>query len=254
MAHTLNSSVLFVIIVLGAGCGSHRSLADDEPNAMATLRERGAEIDLDDAGHARIVELIDSQATNDDLKLLSKLPHLESCDITGGKKITAEGLVHLGKLKNLQRLYLVNLSLCGQSLAPLAELTKLDVLSLQNTKVDNDGLAHLNKLKALTVLNLAKTKVTNDGLKHLQGLQKLDTLVVKDTAVTGEGFAHLKPLKNLRSLNVDGCRDIDGYLMDLSGLTELRMLYVYGCTVSDEQVTEIENHNPRLAVFGDGNW
>ena len=38
--------------------------------------------------------------------------------------------------------------------------------------------------------------------------------------------------------------------MELSGLPEMRMLYVHGCTVSQEEVDELTDSNPRLAVFG----
>ena len=75
--------------------------------------------------------------------------------------------------------------------------------------------------------------------------------MVKNTAVTGEGFAKLKPLKKLRSLNVGGCADIEGYFMQLSDHAELRMLYVHDCMVAEDEVAELEGHNPRLAIFGD---
>ncbi len=222
----------------------------EEQSVLTALRELGAVTDLDDTGHVRILELNDSQATDDDLKLLSQLPHLESLDITGGK-ITAEGLVHLKGLQGLQRLYLNDLPITDEALASLADLTKLKVLSLRNTKIDDDGIPHLKALTRLHVLNLAKTSITNKSLKQIQGLLELDTLVLVDTKVTGEGFEYLKPLKKLRVLNMDRCQDLTGHFMDLSGLTELRMLYTHGCTVSSEEIAELISHNRRLAVFGD---
>jgi hypothetical protein len=261
MTRLFESTALLLTVTLCMGCDSHASLGDDTPppppppvtdqerDAIEVLQQRGADIDLDEAGHVRIVELIKSQATDADLKLLSCFPCLEACDITAGS-ITEAGLPHLKPLKGLQRLYLNDLPIGSDSMVNLADMTKLDVLSLRNTQVDDKGLAHLKKLRQLTVLNLSKTAITNKGLESLRGLQKLDTLVLADTAVTGAGFATLKALKNLRTLNMDRCENIDGYLMDLSGLRELRMLYVHGCTVSEDEVEELTDDNPRLAVFG----
>ncbi len=221
-----------------------------EREVVVALQKLGASFDVDESGHVRIAELVKSQAADDDLQLLARLPHLESLDITGGK-ITPAALAHLKELKGLQRLYLTELQLTDESLRSLAGLTELDVLSLRKTPIADEGLAHLNDLKRLRVLNLANTLVTNRGLESLQSLTELDTLVLADTRATGEGFAALQPLKKLRVLNMDRCRSLATYLMDLSGLTELRMLYTHGCTVPEEEIEELTNVNPRLAVFGD---
>ena len=223
MTHLCNSLALFLIMAISAGCGSDGSLqiettatppvSDHESTAIATLREREAEIDVDDSGHVRIVELVKSKATNDDLKLLVHFPHLEALDITGGE-ITEVGLVHLKQLKGLQRLYLNELPLTNDGLANLAGLTKLDVLSLRKTDIDDKGMRHLKKLKQLTVLNLSKTGITNNALSQIQGLKKLDTLVLADTAATGEGFSHLRALKNLPNTQ---CRSVREYRRVLAG-------------------------------------
>ena len=86
--------VVGVVALCVAGCGSARSAggsgrsqgqrsSDDAPAvvvvppppvdenegaAIRLLEERGAKIDRDEGGHARIVELVDSQITNDDLR------------------------------------------------------------------------------------------------------------------------------------------------------------------------------------------
>lgn len=226
------------------------AVSDKEIAAIKKLRDCGAEIDLDDAGHAQIVELIDSKAKDEDLALLSHLPCLEILDVTGGA-ITEAGLVHIRDLHGLQRLYLNNLPLKNSALTNLSGLTKLDVLSLRNTKIDDAGVKHLKKLKQLTVLNLSKTGITNESLKQVRSFEELDTLVLADTAATGEGFQFLRKLKKLRTLNVDRCTSLEGHLMQLNGMPEMRMLYVHGCTVPEKEVNELTDLNPRLAVFGD---
>lgn len=225
-------------------------VSEEEQAAIDMLRDGGAKIDVDDAGHVRLVELVDTEVTNDDLKLLSHLPRLESVDISGGE-ITAAGLVHLKELQGLKRLYLNNLPITSDALAELSHLKNLDTLSLRNAGIDNNAMVHIKKLDQLNVLNLAETDITNAALKELQGLENLGTLVLAGTAVTGEGFSHLKPIKTLRTLNVSGCKELDGHLLELSDLPELRMLYVYDCVVSEEEVEELTDRNSQLAVFGD---
>lgn len=273
MTRLLESLMLMLTVTIVPGCGLSNSLGDDpagatqemefqiaasaeplpvsaqELAAIDTLRQRGAEIDCDDAQHVRIVELVNTKVTDDDLKLLSEFPCLESLDITGGA-ITEAGLVNLKGLKDLQRLYLNDLTITNDALANLSDLTKLDVLSLRNTKIDGKGIAHLKQLTQLTVLNLSKTAITNESLKQIQGMTALDTLVLADTAATGAGFAYLQPLKELRTLNVDRCKSLEGHLLKLGGLRQLRMLYVNGCTISDVERGELEDRNGRLAIFG----
>ncbi len=272
MTRFCSLALLVSMLACLAGCGASDTLGDapeqqfqgdtaqavapaaalkvsaQEKQAIATLQELGAVLDLDDTGHVRILELGDSQATDDDLKLLSALPHLESLDITGGA-ITAAGIAHLKGLVGLQRLYLHDLPITSDTLASLADLTKLDVLSLRNTQVDDEGLQRLKALTRLRVLNLAKTGISNKTLQHLQGFRELDTLVLAETKATGAGFAFLQVLKKLRVLNVNSCQDIEGHLMDLSGLTELRMLYTKDCTLSQDEIDELTDRNPKLAVF-----
>ncbi|MBY0231361.1 MAG: hypothetical protein K2W96_18920 [Gemmataceae bacterium] len=125
-----------------------------------------------------LVHLWDTKATDEDLKLIGKLPHLEILDLTG-TQVTSAGLAHLGKLK------------------------KLRVLSLMRTKVDDAGLAHVKRHADLWLLFLGKTAVTDAGLVHLKHLAKLeDWLDLSDTAVTDEGLKHLSGLKNLGALNL----------------------------------------------------
>ena len=262
MNQFLRSLMLVSTIVAVAGCdmsnslGGNQDSASQEDELTATkpfeplpvsareltainrLRERKADIDLDNAGHARIVELVESKVVNDDLSLLSDLPCLESLDITGGE-ITGSGLVHLEKLKNLQRLYLQEIPIKSDTLSHLSELKELDVLSLRNTEIDDTAMVHLKKLAQLTVINLSKTAVTDQALKQVRVFTELDTLVLADTAVTGEGLVYLQPLKKLRTLNVDRCNAINGHLMKLDGMPELRIVYVFGCDIPPDEVDEL---------------
>ena len=82
--------------------------------------------------------------------------------------ITNAGLVHLGKLASLERLY------------------------LEETSISDTGLKHLAALSKLKILNLYGTRITDAGLDHLKSLTSLERLFVGETQVTGTGVAPLK--------------------------------------------------------------
>ena len=116
-----------------------------------------------------------------------------------GRKLTDEGLAHVGALKNIVRLNLRDTPITSAGLVHLKGLTKLGRLHLERTGVDDDGLAHLAGLTNLEYLNLYGTKITDKGLPHLEGLKKLRQLYVWQTGVTDEGVARLaKALPELR--------------------------------------------------------
>ena len=151
-------------------------VSDDEKAAMEAFEKLGATIDRDKGGHARLVELTDTQVTNDDLKQLGRLPQLESLEVTGGT-VDDAGVANLSGLAQLQRLYLNKLNVTDAGLAALEKLVHLKVLSLKNTKIDGEGLKLVTKLPHLEVLNLAGTKVADDTFGQIQQLKDLDTLV-----------------------------------------------------------------------------
>ena len=116
-----------------------------------------------------------------------------------GRKLTDEGLAHVGALKNIIRLNLRDTQVTSSGLAHLKGLTKLGRLHLERTGVDDTGIAHLAGLVSLEYLNLYGTKITDKALVHLEGLKKLRQLYVWQTGVTDEGVARLaKALPELR--------------------------------------------------------
>ncbi len=124
------------------------------------------------------VGLRDTKVTDDDLKVLAKLPQLENLDLTN-TRVTGAGLEHIKDLKNLR------------------------VLALWKTQVDDAGLAHIKGLTKMWMLTLDDTRVTDAGLVHLKGMTGLEEwLGLTDTAVTDAGLKHLEGFTKLRSLNL----------------------------------------------------
>ena len=89
------------------------------------------------------IVLKDSAVTDDQLKLLNKLPHVQSLDLSH-TQITDAGLVHLKDLVSLRH------------------------LDLTGTKVTDAGMAHLRGLHNLESLGIGDTEVTAAGLSQLE--------------------------------------------------------------------------------------
>jgi hypothetical protein len=138
------------------------------------------------------VSLRDTKASDDDLKVLAKLPALENLDLTD-TAVTGSGLAHVRGLRELRHMALWNTRVDDAGLEHLARLTKLQSLVLDGTRVTDAGLAHLAGLTDLEEwLGLAGTEVTDAGLKHLEKLTKLRNLNLSKTGVTRGGAAKLR--------------------------------------------------------------
>jgi len=139
-----------------------------------------------------LVGLGETKVTDDDLKILGKLPNLENLDLSK-TRITSAGLAHLRGLKNLRVLSLWKTQVDDAGLEHLEGLTKLWQLSIDETRITDAGVAHLKGLTSLEEwLGLADTRITDDGVKYLTALTKLRHLNLRRTQVTPAGVATLK--------------------------------------------------------------
>ncbi len=116
-----------------------------------------------------------ANVTDKGLKVLEKLPHLQSLDLSrtvadpsyGGKPLTDASLKHV------------------------EHLTELKELILDGNNITDRGMSHLSRLANLEMLSLRETRITDDGLQALRGLKNLQFLDVRGTAVTLEGTTEL---------------------------------------------------------------
>jgi hypothetical protein len=115
------------------------------------------------------VNLTATACTDEDLKVLTDLPHLQALWLTG-TGVTDAGLASLEGLKSLE------------------------TLSLAGTSIGDVGLEHLTGLTNLRELDLTHTRVTGAGLKHLTGLTDLRRLAIGGTEIDYQG----KEVRELR--------------------------------------------------------
>lgn len=82
--------------------------------------------------------------------------------------VTDEGLVLVGKFKNLTRLQLEKTGITDTGVTNLAPLKHLEALNLYGTNVTNACLPALEQMKSLKRVYLWQTKVTSTGAKSLE--------------------------------------------------------------------------------------
>jgi hypothetical protein len=139
-----------------------------------------------------LVELRDAPVTDEQLRIIAKLPYLENLSLSD-TQVTNAGLAYLKKLDNLRCLALWRTPIGDEGIRHLAVHTNLQNLVLDETDISDAGLVHLSGLTNLDEwLGLVGTNVSDDGLKYLRGLKKLKTLNLRRTSVTKEGANTLK--------------------------------------------------------------
>ena len=85
-----------------------------------------------------------------------------------GSQITDEGLKDVAKLQHLERLDLSDTKITDAGLKEVAKLQKLKSLRLNDTEISDEGLKEVAKLKKLEKLDLNFTQITDNGAAELQ--------------------------------------------------------------------------------------
>jgi hypothetical protein len=166
-----------------------------------------------------------------DLKLLAEVPTTTWLSLEGSP-IDDGGLVYVGQIHDLEKLFLKGTRVRGPGLARLKNLTKLVHLSLRELPLTDEGLAQLPALPQLAYLGLDNTQVTDAGLVELKRFAQLDTLWLDNTSVTDAALLELAPLHHLRTLYLAGTRCSGPGLASLKGVSSLRFLSLKGVELS----------------------
>ena len=117
--------------------------------------------------HLTSLEFNIADVTDTSLQWLAAPPELTSLSFTGAA-ITGRGLAHLGELRQLKKLELVDCPrLQGTDLEALANLPALETLNLRGSPIDDSAVESLKKLTRLQTLNLSQTRVTQSGAAQL---------------------------------------------------------------------------------------
>jgi RNA polymerase sigma factor (sigma-70 family) len=114
------------------------------------------------------INLVATAVTDDDLKMLSAFPSLQTVHLHHNQ-IGDAGVANMQGLKNLTTLDLFDTRVTDAGLVHLAEwMPYLQWLDLNDTKITDAGLRHLKGLKHLRRLDVRKTNVTEAGVEELR--------------------------------------------------------------------------------------
>lgn len=173
------------------------SISDEQIEQLVELYPNVVRLDL-----SRCISISDRA-----LSAIARLKQLQRLDLSGGSRLTPQGLRSLRQLCELSDLVLAHCSFSMAS-APLPELTSLTQLNLTRCQsVDDRALEKIAAMPRLAILNLTGCRgITSRGLTMLGALSALRDLNLT-ALVQLEGGA-LRPLlarRRLRVLNARNC-------------------------------------------------
>jgi hypothetical protein len=215
---SLRSLLLLFLIcgLLTGGWLAYVAPYREQARTIARYKELGGSVGLEpaegpgwqrwlvgDDDFVRIVDvnLKETLANDEDLKLLAPLSHLRELRLWG-TDITDDGLKHLRAHTDLVFLSLVDTRVTNEGLRHLSGMINLERLYLRRTDVSDAGLAHLSTLTNLGHLSLVHTQVAGDGLVHLGKMAKLERLYLRDTGLGDQGLAHVMDFAQLKHVSL----------------------------------------------------
>lgn len=150
------------------------------------------------------VSLWNTITSDDGLRYLATLPHLESLR-TRCTHITDEGLRLLSKSHpRLTVLELHESLVTDDGLSTLHRFQNLQRVGLNgNRNITSRGLATISQLHSLAICALSDTAVVDSDVEKLAQLPNLRELALKDTEITDKALQHLSQARNLRLLEVE---------------------------------------------------
>jgi hypothetical protein len=149
-----------------------------------------------------------------------------------------DGLVVVGDLRGITRLFLRETSVSDEGLHYLGAIPSLEVLDLKKTQVLGPGLMHLQNSN-LHSLTLTGTQIDDAALAYVSNIASLQHLNLNETRIRGPGLSHLQKLRSLTSLDLSGTRITDDGLRHLTALP-IKTLYISNTTISDVGLEYIE--------------
>jgi len=140
--------------------------------------------------------------TDKGLAELAQIPTLTRLNVDCCKQVGDVGVSHFN---NLTKLNVANTRVSNKGLEDVGRMAELEVLYLDECNIDDAGLGLLVGLKNLNKLSLSGTAVTNRGLQWLPHFPFLQDLRLAGCAISFYGLRPLQKLKELKILNVSSC-------------------------------------------------
>jgi len=192
--------------------------------------------------------------TDDGIDHILKLKNMEKLMLFGCDNVTDKGLTKLTALKSLRELFLTGMSIEGlNSLQSMPNLTSLTASNLKRNSavLDLSGLTELEKI-SLDFRSRSKDVFTDADLKCLAKLKRIKWLQMSPRNYTDKGLAYLAGLTNMKRLGIGGSDLTDEGLKHLTGMKKLNHLsilkgfdidkrdYASGGDITDEGLRQLE--------------
>tara|TARA_R110001592_G_scaffold133873_1_gene349270 strand:+ start:110 stop:1453 length:1344 start_codon:yes stop_codon:yes gene_type:complete len=116
---------------------------------------------------------------NDWLTNLPAMENLIFLSLDEIENITDDGIQHISKHPNLQKLFLSYTNLTDVGLKSLQTLKHLNRFWIEGTKVTDAGMAGFRTMPNIAEVGIAYTEVTTDGLMELSGIRTLKKVGIR---------------------------------------------------------------------------
>jgi serine/threonine protein kinase len=190
---------------------------DDLANKLASpsrthmLRERDVTVSAQNlnaisrASWIEYIDFIDSDLSNKDLGLLSKL-HLRRIDLNSSN-FDDDGAKGLSSCKTLERVHANKTHISDAGAIDILTLPKLQMLFLSGTRITDKSLAAIAKHNNLTCLALDRAnQITSAGIAALGANTKLEELNLDQTQVDDAALMRLAAVSNLKTVDLSDTR------------------------------------------------
>jgi hypothetical protein len=160
--------MIVVVLVIGIGLGWVVRQAHVQRDAVAAIEESGGIVRYRWEHGNTFARRPWAPSWLVDLIGVDFFGHVFDVNLSGSSRPTDTTLAEVGRLNQLQRLWLNDASVTDAGLPHLKGLTNLSTLGLGGAQVTDAGLAHLKGLTKLSRLGLNGTQVTDAGMSELK--------------------------------------------------------------------------------------
>ena len=229
--------LLFSVTLIG--CSSEKRSADtglaetsmevvpekDDAEVVAALVAIGAKTKTNGDGLIIEVNLRETEATDDTLKVVAGLKNVKSL-LLNDLNITDAGLEALKTVEwPIANLDLRGCAVTNAGLDHVKGLSTLKALRLSGSNsacsVDDTGMASVAEFKNLKVLSLDKLWISDEGIEQLAGLERLEELYLAGTTIGDDAIGMIARLPNIRKLRLSGNQISNDGLALLTAATNL---------------------------------
>jgi hypothetical protein len=116
------------------------------------------------------LSLHDVNAKNDVLEGLVRFPNLRHLHLSGSRRLTGDGLIHLARHQKLSHLYLNETGIGDRDVDELRRIPNLEYVSLFATPCTDGCIESLALIPKLKHVSVGRSKITADGIRRLKGL------------------------------------------------------------------------------------